>query len=67
MLDEPTNDLDLHSIDELVSALNSYRGGLLVVSHDDAFLDRLGIDTWLTLGTDGLSPAWPGTDRAQDA
>ncbi|MGO1482285.1 MAG: ABC-F family ATP-binding cassette domain-containing protein [Brachybacterium sp.] len=67
VLDEPTNDLDLHSIDELVSALNSYRGGLLVVSHDDAFLDRLGIDTWLTLGTDGLSPAWPGTDRAQDA
>ncbi|GAA1490737.1 ABC-F family ATP-binding cassette domain-containing protein [Brachybacterium sacelli] len=55
LLDEPTNNLDLRSIDELVDALDSYRGGVLVVSHDDAFLDRLRIDTWIALGADGLT------------
>src|SRR5699024_3658528 len=41
VLDEPTNSLDLDSIDELVAALDAYHGGLIVVSHDDAFLDRI--------------------------
>jgi ATPase subunit of ABC transporter with duplicated ATPase domains len=53
VLDEPTNDLDLHTVDQLVSALSAYRGGLLVVSHDEAFLQRLGITTWLVLDRDG--------------
>jgi ATPase subunit of ABC transporter with duplicated ATPase domains len=53
VLDEPTNDLDMHTTDQLVSALIAYRGGLLVVSHDDAFLHRLGITTWLALDPDG--------------
>lgn len=55
VLDEPTNNLDLGSIDELVSALEAYRGGLIVVSHDDAFLARLRIDTWITLDENGLT------------
>lgn len=54
VLDEPTNDLDLRSVDELVSALDFYRGGI-VVSHDDAFLSRLDIDTWITLDENGLA------------
>lgn len=49
VLDEPTNNLDLDSVDALVSALEDYHGGLIVVSHDDAFLDRMGIDTWVEL------------------
>jgi len=57
VLDEPTNNLDLDSITQLMDALNSYRGGLLVVSHDDAFLTRLNIDTWLSLDADGLRQA----------
>jgi ATPase subunit of ABC transporter with duplicated ATPase domains len=42
VLDEPTNNLDLASVDQLAEALDGYRGALLVVSHDDAFLERIG-------------------------
>ncbi|MFW5472662.1 ABC-F family ATP-binding cassette domain-containing protein [Knoellia sp. CPCC 206450] len=43
LLDEPTNNLDLASVDQLVSALANHRGALVVVSHDEAFLERVGI------------------------
>lgn len=63
VLDEPTNNLDLVSVDRLVEALATYRGGLLVVSHDRAFLDRLGIDVELRLTDDG----WLVRHEAGDA
>ncbi len=59
VLDEPTNNLDLQSIDELVHALTAYRGGLIVVSHDDVFLGRLGIDTWIAMDEHGLHRITP--------
>ncbi len=40
LLDEPTNDLDLTGLELLESHLAAFRGGLVVVSHDRAFLDR---------------------------
>jgi ATPase subunit of ABC transporter with duplicated ATPase domains len=47
LLDEPTNNLDLESVDGLVDALEGYEGALVVVSHDERFLSRLGIEVTL--------------------
>jgi ATPase subunit of ABC transporter with duplicated ATPase domains len=47
MLDEPTNNLDLASLRQLTSALDSYEGALLVASHDLPFLESIGITRWL--------------------
>jgi len=41
VLDEPTNDLDLETLDLLQEMLASYRGTVLLVSHDRDFLDRV--------------------------
>ncbi|MEU7150179.1 ribosomal protection-like ABC-F family protein [Streptomyces sp. NPDC045456] len=49
LLDEPTNNLDLVSAGQLESALASYQGAFVVVSHDERFLARVGIDRWLRL------------------
>ncbi|PPF25397.1 hypothetical protein C5C31_04085 [Rathayibacter rathayi] len=43
MLGEPPNDRDLATTDHLIEVLRACRGGLVVVSHDEAFLDRLGL------------------------
>ncbi len=45
VLDEPTNDLDIESLELLEAALQDYAGTLLLVSHDRAFLDNIVTQT----------------------
>ncbi|CAM5626819.1 ABC transporter related protein OS=Streptomyces sp. ACT-1 OX=1609288 GN=SACT1_0407 PE=4 SV=1 [Streptomyces griseus subsp. griseus] len=49
LLDEPTNNLDLASVRQLTSALESYEGALVIASHDLPFLDSVGITRWVLL------------------
>lgn len=42
VLDEPTNNLDIDSLAILVDTIRDYRGTLLVVSHDERFVDAIG-------------------------
>ena len=44
LLDEPTNHLDLAAIEQLESALDSYDGVLLLVTHDRRMLATVGVD-----------------------
>ncbi len=52
ILDEPTNHLDLDSIVEVEAGLREFSGALLVVSHDTAFLDAIGIERVISLGNE---------------
>jgi ATPase subunit of ABC transporter with duplicated ATPase domains len=49
ILDEPTNHLDIDSIETVEAGLRAYDGALLVVSHDEAFLEAVGISRRLEL------------------
>ena len=49
LLDEPSNHLDIESLEILEQALCAFDGALLVTSHDRAFLDAIGIERTLTL------------------
>ncbi|MDP3551616.1 MAG: ATP-binding cassette domain-containing protein [Novosphingobium sp.] len=50
VLDEPTNDLDLETLDLLQEVISDYDGTVLIVSHDRDFLDKT---VTITLGMDG--------------
>jgi len=47
VLDEPTNNLDIDAINALTDALNSWDGGLLVVSHDQHFISLVCNQMWI--------------------
>ncbi len=59
VLDEPTNDLDMDTLDLLEETLDDYEGTLIVVSHDRDFLDRLA-NGILALNGDGKVEDYAG-------
>ena len=60
VLDEPTNDLDIESLDLLEATLQSYSGTLLLVSHDRTFLDNVVTQTLVAEGPDGTWKEYVG-------
>ena len=59
VMDEPTNDLDIETLELLEEQLLAYKGTLLLVSHDREFLDNVVTST-LVLEGDGEVRAYPG-------
>jgi ATP-binding cassette subfamily F protein uup len=59
ILDEPTNDLDIYTLQRLEEFLENYQGCVLVVSHDRFFLDKV-IDHLFVLEGDGKIVDYPG-------
>ena len=59
ILDEPTNDLDIETLELLEEQLLAYKGTLLLVSHDREFLDNVVTSTFVLEG-DGQVRLYPG-------
>ncbi len=59
VLDEPTNDLDIETLDLLQELLSDFPGTVLLVSHDRDFLDRVATTT-IAMEGDGKATAYPG-------
>ena len=59
VLDEPTNDLDLETLDLLQELLDDFEGTLLLVSHDRDFIDRIATST-IAMEGGGLAEEYPG-------
>jgi len=55
ILDEPTNNLDLGSIERIESALLNFRGTLIIISHDKNFLRNIGITREINLRNHGAT------------
>ena len=59
IMDEPTNDLDIETLELLEEQLMAYRGTLLLVSHDREFFDNVVTSTFVLEG-DGAVDVYPG-------
>ncbi|MCK8045508.1 ABC transporter ATP-binding protein [Shewanella sp. 1CM18E] len=64
ILDEPTNDLDIETLELLESLLADYKGTLLLVSHDRAFIDNTVTSSWWFTGNGGWSEYVGGYEDA---
>lgn len=49
ILDEPTNNLDLQNVEILTNSIKDYHGTLLVISHDEVFLNEIGVSNEVLL------------------
>src|SRR5690606_19673191 len=49
IFDEPTNNLDIQNVEILTAAINEYQGTLIVVSHDETFLEQINVERTIKL------------------
>ena len=54
IMDEPTNDLDLETLDLLEELLQNFPGTVLVISHDRRFIDEFATETWVFAGNGNI-------------
>ena len=47
ILDEPTNNLDLESVEALAQALKKFEGAIIMVSHDQYFVNEVSDEAWV--------------------
>ena len=47
ILDEPTNNLDLESVEALGKAVKDFPGGVVLVSHDQTFVSEVAKEVWV--------------------
>lgn len=59
ILDEPSNHLDIAGLDALADALQSFKGGILMVSHDVSMISRVANQIWVS--ESGTVKKFPGT------
>lgn len=64
LLDEPTNAADMELIDSMAEAINSYKGGLVVISHDFRLLNQIADEIWVV---DKGIKKWTGDIRSYKA
>ena len=67
ILDEPTNDLDIVTLDVLEEYLKDFKGSLIIVSHDRHFLDRLVVETSKSRPLPGTAFAYPSLTEQRSA
>jgi len=49
IMDEPTNNLDLHNVEVLAESINAYKGTVIVISHDTTFLEQINSEQSIQL------------------
>ncbi|KAI0706217.1 P-loop containing nucleoside triphosphate hydrolase protein [Cytidiella melzeri] len=62
LLDEPTNHLDIEGLDALMTALKTWNGGVIVISHDERFITTVAKELWVC--ADGTFSQFKGDVQA---
>ncbi|KAI0638829.1 P-loop containing nucleoside triphosphate hydrolase protein [Trametes polyzona] len=62
LLDEPTNHLDIEGLDALMTALSSWNGGVILISHDERFITKVAKELWVC--ADGTVTKFKGDVQA---
>ncbi|HIV14621.1 MAG TPA: ATP-binding cassette domain-containing protein [Candidatus Avisuccinivibrio pullicola] len=65
IMDEPTNDLDLETLELLEELISTFRGTVLVISHDRRFIDKVATETWVFDGQGNIETIVGGWSDVQ--